>query len=281
MRRVLPVADAILAAETPEAIGEALGGLRDAWGVDQATFIMRAPDRADVAPAAGTLPGAAGMWLRRRGWFSIACVEPEWVRRYEELSFQNVDPVVLTASRRFSAFDWRELDFSAPRSAALRAEASAYGVGLHGLTVPLHGAPSCEAAFSVISTGGPAAWDAVVAEGLGDFLTIAAALQQRAHALLGLATAPRRAPDLDHVERRALAGIASGRGVAEIAGELRLTCAQLRRRLATARAKLGAETLAQAVARALRLGVLHPHPDELRYGGARPVRDGATRSASS
>jgi DNA-binding CsgD family transcriptional regulator len=255
-RRIAQVLNGLETADTPERIGDALGRLRDLCGVEQATFIARVHDHVDVAPTGGGLAGLDAVWRRRRGWFSVAAIGSDWAQRYEGSGYQHIDPVILTAFGRFYAFDWRELDPSTPSARAFRAEATAYGVGRRGLTVPLHGATGCDAAFSVISDIEPEAWDRIVAEHIGDFLMIAAGLQQRAHALLDIPISWTTA-ELDHPERKALAGLAAGRGIAEIAQDLDLTGAELRRHLANARMRLGARNLAQTVATALRIGLLH------------------------
>lgn len=156
-RRIAQVLNGLEAADTPERIGDALGSLRDLCGIEQATFIARVPDHADVAPTGGGLAGLDGVWRRRRGWFSVAAIGSDWAQRYEDSGNPHIDPVILTACGRFSAFDWRELDTSTPSAGAFRAEATAYGVGRRGLTVPLHGPTGCVAAFSVISDIEPAA----------------------------------------------------------------------------------------------------------------------------
>lgn len=85
---------------------------------------------------------------------------------------------------------------------------------------------------------------------------IAAGLQQCAHALLGIPISW-TTTELDHPERKALAGLAAGRRIMEIAQDLDLTGVEIRRHLANSRMRLGTRNVAQTVATALSLGLVH------------------------
>lgn len=64
---------------------------------------------------------------------------PEWVAHYKSRQYVDVDPVVRLGFRRMLPLDWDEFGNPTGRLKTFFGEAGEFGIGLRGLTVPVHG----------------------------------------------------------------------------------------------------------------------------------------------
>ena len=56
-----------------------------------------------------------------------------------EQDYFRIDPVVIAGRNRFLPIDWLTVEHDKPEARHLFAEAESYGVGRHGITLPIRG----------------------------------------------------------------------------------------------------------------------------------------------
>ncbi len=111
-----------------------VGELRDAYKLANVAFhLVDAPEAVEKNP------------------LLLVTYDQQWVKRYTTQDYFRVDPIVLVGSSGFLPLDWDSVDRSSPRMNELFAEAESYGVGNHGLTVPIRG-PNREKSLVTVTT---------------------------------------------------------------------------------------------------------------------------------
>jgi len=189
----------------------------------------------------------------------ISSYPRSWTSRYFRLGYQQLDPVVLRARGQHALFNWGG-DTSAPAGNREQRrffdEATTYGIR-SGITVPISGGFGRMAAFT-LATGErevhperlTAEWkDLLQLVGVYFHAHVAARLE-------ALPTIQHAGIELTQRERQCLAWIAQGKTVADIAVLVQISPRTVVFHLQNARRKLGASSLAQCVAEALRRGLL-------------------------
>jgi DNA-binding CsgD family transcriptional regulator len=178
-----------------------------------------------------------------------------WVKRYVERDYFGIDPVVVAGHNAVLPIDWMAVEHDTPEARHFFAEAESFGVGRHGLTLPIRGPAAERALFTVTTNATDDHWHRWRFSYLRDFHLLAHYLHDRAMRLAGLR--------LDHVmrplssrERQCLNGLVRGRTPGQIAGELDLSGSAVHGYLRTARRKLDCATVEQAIAQAVRLDLL-------------------------
>jgi LuxR family transcriptional regulator, quorum-sensing system regulator CinR len=175
-----------------------------------------------------------------------------WIKRYLEMGYVDVDPVVREGFLRTLPFSWNDLKFESPAEIAFLADAVAHAVGPHGYSIPVQSKHGHRALFSVSSSGSEKEWAA--------FLVAArSALIQIAHRLHGRVIAEVFGEDRPHLTGReieCLQWVARGKDTRDIAVILNISSHTARDYLKSARFKLDCVTSAQAVSKAVKLGLL-------------------------
>ncbi|MEM9796711.1 MAG: autoinducer binding domain-containing protein [Pseudomonadota bacterium] len=179
---------------------------------------------------------------------------PEWVETYIRENFQSIDPVVLSAFRRFTPVDWKNLDWSSRPARALLGEAVANGVGNQGFTLPIRGPSGQFALFTVNDVGSDERWSRFTQAKMHDLLLAAHYVNERALAIQGEGEATHQA--LSPRETDALTLLAGGQSRAQAAEKLQISEHTLRAYIESARFKLGAMNTTHAVANALSRGLI-------------------------
>jgi LuxR family transcriptional regulator, activator of conjugal transfer of Ti plasmids len=220
-----------------EALKDALSGVVDAFGLSGFAYVSALELKPDPAPYLTTYPA-------------------RWVTRYLHEHYHEIDPVVLQARRCTTPFHW---DCQTPSPAASEDErrflgdAEEFGVEC-GLTFPIHDGRRHPAllSFAYRRRQGP------LSANIEKHLHLAA-LYFHVHARHKLAASAKPPfPLLSRAEASCLQWIARGKRSAYIAEMLDLSQHAVLWHLRGAKRKLGATTLSQAVAAALRDRMIKP-----------------------
>jgi hypothetical protein len=115
-------------------------------------------------------------------WGTSPSVEPyirltypaEWIKRYLEMNYVDVDPVLHEGFHRALPFDWSELKVATPAAQALMMDAMAHGVGPNGMSIPVQSKHGHRGLVSV-SDGRPRdRWDEFRSANLSNLIGISA-----------------------------------------------------------------------------------------------------------
>ncbi|MEM7422253.1 MAG: LuxR family transcriptional regulator [Pseudomonadota bacterium] len=181
----------------------------------------------------------------------------EWMHWYIEQNYYEFDPVHIGAMGSFDPVDWADLDWSGPTLRSFRAEAEAIGVGNQGYTIPVRGPGGQFAMFSVNRQCSDRDWQLFLAECRTDLLLLAHYLHQRVLALSGLGQSkPSRS--LSTREKDAIRLIAKGLSRGRASEALGISENTFRVYIDSARHKLGALNIPNAIALAVHRGIIPP-----------------------
>lgn len=172
----------------------------------------------------------------------------EWVEHYKVERFLKVDPAIQIGMRRMLPIDWAEFDRTNEQVRRLFGEAAEFGLGRHGISLPVHGRHGDRALFSITSDAGNRDWELLRLDYMRDFQLLALHMHQAILRLEG--TQPAVLPVLSPRERECLQWIAAGKTYWECAMILGLSEHTVRCYLESARHKLGAANNAHAVNKA-------------------------------
>jgi DNA-binding CsgD family transcriptional regulator len=181
--------------------------------------------------------------------------DPEWVKRYVERDYFQIDPVVSTGRGGFLPLDWSELDHESFEARRFFKEADKFGVGRHGITIPIRAPGGERALLSITSNASLNEWRKCRLAYMRDFQFIGHLLHDQAVRLSGLRLQEIK-QDLSRREKQTLQFAARGFAPKQIAGRLNLSAAVIRLYLHSARSKLECSSLNQAIAKATRLEII-------------------------
>ena len=175
-----------------------------------------------------------------------------WIKRYLQMGYVDLDPVIREGFLRVLPFDWSELKIHSAAEAAFLADAFAHGVGPHGLSVPVQSKHGHRALFSVSFSRSQDEWNEFKSTTLPALIQIANRLHRRVISeIFG-----EDRPHLTAREIECLRWIALGKDTSDIAVILSISPHTVRDYLKSARFKLDAVTSAQAVSKSVKLGLL-------------------------
>ena len=198
---------------------------------------------AGVNPIAGTVHGFVNY-------------PDEWQRRYVDQGFQNKDPALLMAGRSIAPVDWQRLRKEATFQSIFR-EAHDFGIAEQGVTIPVRGPFGDVGLFSVTRDCSDREWVSLKSKILGELQNAAVHLHDhvvKANALTRSLTHP----SLSARELEILQWIAAGKSQQDVADILAISNRTVEVHLRSSRTKLGALSTAQAVGRAIGLGLVFP-----------------------
>ena len=175
-----------------------------------------------------------------------------WLARYLSMGYGDVDPILREGFRRTLPFEWSELDRSGAAEAAFLADAAAHGVGPHGYSIPVSTKHGHRGLFAISFSGLDEEWSKFLATTRPGLIQIANRLHRRVIADLFGEDRPHLTPR----ELECLRWIALGKGTAEIAAILQISPHTTRDHLKSVHYKLDCVTSAQAVTKAVKLGLL-------------------------
>jgi LuxR family transcriptional activator of conjugal transfer of Ti plasmids len=180
-----------------------------------------------------------------------------WTDRYFDLGYQKIDPVVRRARHETELFNWGG---DPPKASGTREqrrffdEAMTFGIK-SGVTVPIRGGFGRMAAFTMATDEATTSVERLVKDG-GDIYQLVG-LYFHAHATAKVGpNLPKGEGVLTQRERQCVAWAARGKTVADTAILVGIAPRTVVFHLENARQKLGASSIAQCVAEAMRRGQL-------------------------
>jgi LuxR family transcriptional regulator, quorum-sensing system regulator CinR len=175
-----------------------------------------------------------------------------WIKRYLQMGYVDVDPVLREGFLRTLPFDWSELKIQSDAEATFLADALAHGVGPRGFSIPVQSKHGHRALFSISSSRSEEEWTTFIKTTQSALIQIANRIHRR---VIGEVFGEDR-PHLTMRELECLLWIARGKDTSEIAIILSISPHTARDYLKSARYKLDSVTSAQAVSKAVKLGLL-------------------------
>lgn len=242
-----------------ESFGDTIEAIRAAYEVNHISYAamslgLEARSRPDRHVAG--LPEVDGVLLATGRRVAAMSYSAEWLNRYLE-KFYHLDPVVLGASTSFDPIDWADLDWSDSDRHGFREEATAFGVGNQGYTIPVRGPAGQFALFTINKTCSPQEWKTLLKEHRTDFMLLAHFAHQRVLELAGHEDASPTRP-LSARERDALRMVAAGFSRGQAAEKLGISENTFRVYIDSARYKLCALNVPHAIALAAHKGIIPP-----------------------
>ncbi|OCK59918.1 autoinducer binding domain-containing protein [Bradyrhizobium sp. LMTR 3] len=189
----------------------------------------------------------------------ISSYPKSWTSRYFQLGYQQLDPVVRRARAEHALFSWGGEASAVAGNREQRRffdEATTFGIR-SGITVPIRGGFGRMAAFTLATGDRDLHPERLVADGKDLIQLVGLHFHCYVAARLDVLSASKLvASELSQRERQCLAWIARGKTVADIAVLVQIAPRTVVFHLDNARSKLGAASIAQCVAEALRRGLL-------------------------
>lgn len=184
----------------------------------------------------------------------LATADPAWCTRYLERGYISIDPAVLEARKTALPVDWSQLDRSSHISKRYFKDLDRFGIGRRGYSIPCF---SAEGEFGILSFSADHIddehWKSFSQSRAPDL----AFLGQRLHVkALSINQSAVPAPRLTPQGKRLLSLLAQGHTPKAIAGMTNLSIHTVRMHLDNAQVGLGCRTKAEAVKRALDLGLI-------------------------
>uniref|UniRef100_UPI001CBB2927 LuxR family transcriptional regulator n=1 Tax=Oricola indica TaxID=2872591 RepID=UPI001CBB2927 len=185
--------------------------------------------------------------------FLAVTYSSDWVEHYKERRFVEIDPVIHHGFRRLLPLDWDGFAKTDERVKTLFGEATEFGLGRKGLSIPVHGRHGDRGLLSISCDRADRDWAHDKLVYLRDFQVLATHIHDKVLRLEG-----NRPLDL-HLSPReleCLQWIAEGKTAWECATILGLSQHTVRCYLESARHKLSATSNTHAVSIAHRAGLL-------------------------
>ena len=183
---------------------------------------------------------------------------PTWLVRYLFKQYWRIDPIGREGFSRTTPFNWHDLDNGTPEVQEFFEDARRHGLGRTGLLIPLTNKSNQRGILSLNTDEPDDAWEDFTFDELPTLLEIGQILHRRATREIFGEAAER--PKLSPREKEMLHWISLGKEVPDIALITGLSEHTVRTYLKSARTKLEASTMAQAVVKAERMGLLVDPP---------------------
>ena len=175
-----------------------------------------------------------------------------WIKRYLQMGYVDVDPVLREGFLRTLPFDWSELAIQSETEGAFLMDALAHKVGPHGLSIPVRSKRGHRGLFSVSFSRSAEEWQEFRKSNLPILIEVANGLHRRAiREAFG-----EDHPHLTAREIECLHWTSVGKDAGDIASILKISPHTVRDFLKSARFKLDCVTSGQAVSKAVKLGLL-------------------------
>lgn len=198
---------------------------------------------ATMNPATGTVQG-------------YATYKTEWKRHYIDAKLHHVDPTIHKSILSIAPVDWSRFERNSNFDAVFRS-AHDFGIASEGITVPIRGPFGDRGLLSVTAKMPSCDWRQLARSIVGE-LQLAAVHLHDAVIRSGLILPPLASPSLSIREREVLQWVAAGKSQQDVGDILSISNRTVEVHLRSAREKLGALTTAQAVGRAIGLGLIYP-----------------------
>lgn len=192
-----------------------------------------------------------------QGPYLAVTYSDDWVDHYKGHRFIDVDPTVQIGMRRMLPIDWDEFDRTDAAVRRLFGEATEFGLGRHGVSLPVHGQHGDRALVSITSDASDREWRHLRLHYMRDFQMLALHMHQ---AILQLEGQTLEQVKLSPRERECLLWAAEGKTAWETAIILGLSEHTVRCYLESARHKLSAANNTHAVNKAGKANLLTQLP---------------------
>ncbi|PMR70429.1 LuxR family transcriptional regulator [Halomonas heilongjiangensis] len=186
----------------------------------------------------------------------VTTYSSEWARYYFNKRYHRIDPAIIQGLSGILPFDWNSQPYTARKLKEFFSVAREFGVSRQGVSFPIRGAHGERAMFSVNSSLPSKDWECFKATHLGDLALFAYMFHLRILEVRGIAqVAP--SVTLSEREKSVIMWAAEGKTAWETAKILGITENTANFYLRNAAVKLSATTKPQAVATAIRIGILN------------------------
>ncbi|WP_171182278.1 LuxR family transcriptional regulator [Ruegeria sp. HKCCD8929] len=198
---------------------------------------------AGLNPSAGTVHGHV-------------TYDDAWKLHYVEQGFQMIDPTLHMAKRSVAPVDWSRLQNS-PNFDTVFRDANDFGISNQGITIPIRGPYGDVGMLSATRDCSKTEWQKLIRHVIGDLQSLAVHIHDsvmssdKIHQLL-------HHPTLSNREVEILQWVAAGKTQHDIGDILSISHRTVEVHLRSSREKLNALTTPQAVARAIRTGLIFP-----------------------
>jgi DNA-binding CsgD family transcriptional regulator len=175
-----------------------------------------------------------------------------WVKRYLQMGYGEVDPIVREGFRRTLPFEWKELTIAGPAERSFWSDAIAHGIGPHGYSIPVVNKHRYRGLFTISFSRSEDEWVIFLDTHQATLIQIA----NRLHNRIMIEIFGKDRPHLTARELECLLWIARGKDATEVAAILKISPHTTRDYLKSVHYKLDCATSAQAVSKAIKLGLL-------------------------
>ncbi len=177
----------------------------------------------------------------------------DWVQHYKDRNYVEVDPVLTEGFKTILPMEWSRFSVSTPVLKQFFGEANEFGIGRHGLTIPIRGRIGERALFSITSDVSLVEWRRMRRHFMRDFQLFGFFAHEL---ILRVEHVMEYQVSLAPQEIRCLHWVALGKTAEETAIILGLSGRTVRFYLENARRKLQVINNTQAVAKAIRLNII-------------------------
>ncbi len=210
--------------------------IRDRFGVDHVAY--------------------AGMNPINRSVVGHVTYDQDWRAHYAARGFHNIDPTLHSARRSIAPVDWSRLERDLDFLAVFR-DAHDFGISDQGVTIPVRGPYGDIGGLSLTRGGSAHEWRALCRENLHLWQSLAVHVHDLVISSDSFSSLL-RGPSLSSREREILQWTAEGKSQQDIGDILAISHRTVEVHLRSARHKLYALTTAQAVGRAISMGLVYP-----------------------
>ncbi len=179
-----------------------------------------------------------------------------WKMHYVEHGFHRIDPTLQKARRSIAPVDWSRIDRDEDFRKVFN-DASDFGISDQGLTIPVRGPYGDMGGLSVTSSLSRTEWSKLRSTVIVSLQSVAVHMHDmviRSDSLSNLL----KSPNMSQREIEVLQWISAGKSQQDIADILSISNRTVEVHLRSARHKLYALTTAQAVGRAISMGLIYP-----------------------
>ncbi|GAA6207845.1 LuxR family transcriptional regulator [Cognatishimia sp. WU-CL00825] len=203
----------------------------------------------DDAAYAGVNPVSGSM-------HAFVTYSEDWQDHYQKNNLHTVDPTLHSAMRSVAPLDWSRLRRDKNFDAVFK-DARDFGICDRGMTIPIRGPYGEFGMLSVTRDCKQKTWDKLKAKVLAELQPVAAHVHDHVMNTEPL-TRLLKSPSLSKRELEILQWIAAGKSQQDIGDILSISSRTVEVHIRSVRQKLFALTTAQAVGRAIGIGLIYP-----------------------
>lgn len=178
----------------------------------------------------------------------------DWAERYVGKEYGGIDPVVVDRPRSTTPTDWTTLRERQPSTDWLFREASSYGVGTQGITIPVRGS-AVEGALSITANCSEQEWQKM----RWTYCAFGTVFAMHLHEMVLFLTEQKLGPTtlpLTKRQLKCLSYYALGYSPKVTAALIGISDTMVRRHLHASKTKLHCDTLSEALSKAIRLQIV-------------------------